>query len=192
MGCHDCRVKDGVESALRSGGWDSRYARVLAITARDDVELRPQAWDAVMMQPAAIDPVGLRGRGPVHGVAGHVVTAVVVAVTSLAAYLLLLGWDQQKTLGADGYLHGPYEAWQVAALVVVLAVGAAWSGWRHHSVVGASVAATTLTAIWSTDAATDSENDGLWPVGALLVAIATMGGFLLVAAIASRVARSRI
>jgi hypothetical protein len=31
-------VKDlDAEGALRAGGWDPRYARVLAITARDDV-----------------------------------------------------------------------------------------------------------------------------------------------------------
>jgi hypothetical protein len=36
--CHDCRVKHlDAEGALRAGGWVPGYARVLAITADDDV-----------------------------------------------------------------------------------------------------------------------------------------------------------
>ncbi len=45
--------------------------------------------------------------------------AVVLVPLTVLAYLATLGWDQRKELGADGYLHGPYEAWQGFALAAV-------------------------------------------------------------------------
>jgi hypothetical protein len=73
-------------------------------------------------------------------------TAVVVCLVSVAGYLALLGWDQDKTIGADGYLHGPYEPWQVAALCAVVGVAAAWAGWRNDAVLGAVAATMTIAA----------------------------------------------
>jgi hypothetical protein len=54
-------------------------------------------------------------------------TAAAAAVVTLGAYVSLLGWDQQRTTGADGHLHGPYEPWQVVVLVLVLAGVAVWA-----------------------------------------------------------------
>src|SRR5258708_39472635 len=98
------------------------------------------------------------------------VTAAVVGGVSVGGYLAFLGWDRHKTLGADGYLHGPYEAWQVVALVLLLAGVAGWSGWRHDQVVGSLIATATVTIAWSIDAATDRQNDGRGPVGRVLAA----------------------
>ena len=120
-----------------------------------------------------------------------VLVPLVVCVVTVVAYLALLGWDQQKTLGADGYQHGPYEAWQVVATVGVLGVLAAWCGWRGRVLMGSGVGAAVFTVVWSVDAATNSESDGLWPVGAALVAVGTGGGFLLVAALTNRARGSR-
>jgi hypothetical protein len=106
-------------------------------------------------------------------------TATVVCFVSLTGYLALLGWDQKKTVGPDGYQHGPYDPWQVVALCVVVGVAAAWAGWRRDALVGAIAATMTMTAAFSIDAATDSENDGLWPVGACMVLVATFFGFWL-------------
>jgi hypothetical protein len=46
-----------------------------------------------------------------------------------------------------------------------------------------------VTVTWSIDAATDSQNDGLWPVGSFLVGIGTLAGSLLVSGLAWRVTR---
>jgi hypothetical protein len=119
------------------------------------------------------------------------VTAAVAGGVSAGGYLAFLGWDRHKTLGADGYLHGPYETWQVVALVLLLAGVAGWSGWRHDQVIGSLIATATVTIAWSIDAATDRENDGLWPVGSFLVAIGTLAGSLLVSGLAWRVTRHR-
>lgn len=110
-------------------------------------------------------------------------TAAVVCLASLAGYLALLGWDQQKTLGSDGYLHGPYEPWQVVALCAVVGAAAAWAGWRRDRLVGSAAAAVTMTLAFSIDAATDRQNDGLWPIGAFVVLVATFVGFWLCATV---------
>jgi hypothetical protein len=103
-------------------------------------------------------------------------TAVVVCLVSLIGYTALLGWDQKRTLGPDGYLHGPYEPWQVVALGTVVAIATGWAGWRRDGLIAASAATVTLTIVFSIDAATNHENDGLWPVGSFTVLVATFFG----------------
>jgi hypothetical protein len=119
------------------------------------------------------------------------VTAAVAGGVSAGGYLAFLAWDQHQAPGADGYLHGPYETWQVVAFVLLLAGVAGWSGWRHHQVTGSLIATAAVTIAWSADAATDRGNDGLWPVGSFLVAIGTLAGSLLVSGLAWRVTRHR-
>ena len=66
---------------------------------------------------------------------------------------------------------------------------AVWAG-RNRVVLSSSFTATVIMSIaWSVDAATDTENDGLWPIGTMLVAGATLSGFALVSAVASRYGR---
>jgi hypothetical protein len=116
----------------------------------------------------------------------RVATVCVVGLLTLGGYLAFLGWDQHKSLGSDGYLHGPYQPWQVVALVIVMAGAAVWTGRRHDQALGTVVATAVVTIAWSVDAATDRENDGLWPIGALGVAVGTALGFLLVSNLAAR------
>jgi len=42
------------------------------------------------------------------------------AIVTTGAYVGFLAWDTKKTLGTDGQLHGPYDAWQVIGVVGVL------------------------------------------------------------------------
>ncbi len=119
-------------------------------------------------------------------------TVLFVVLASVAGYTALLAWDRTKTLGPDGYLHGPYEVWQVAAFVIVLGLIAVVAGLRRVALVGTLAATIAVTLAWSIDAATDPYNDGLWPVGAVSVAGGTLLGFGLVAVLVEhRIAEPR-
>ena len=123
----------------------------------------------------------------VHSRVGpRLLTAAIVALLTLGAFFAFLAWDRHKTRGSDGYLHGPYEPWQVIAVVVVIAGAAVWAGRRGNWVTGTVVATVAMTVAWSVNAATDPDNDGLWPVGALLVCLGTLLGFFLVSTMVAR------
>lgn len=123
--------------------------------------------------------------------ANPVVVVLVVLTVVVAGYFALLGWHRPKTLGADGYQHGPYEKWQVALLVVALAILAAWCGWVGWGVLGMIIATAALTLMFSVEAATRVDSDGLWPIGALLVAAGTIAGSLALSTVADRLHRTR-
>jgi hypothetical protein len=100
-------------------------------------------------------------------------TAVVVGLATLANYVGWLGWDQTKHLGPDGNLHGPYDPWQVVGAALVLAVIAAVAGWRRHPWDAVAMTTLVMTVCFSVTGATDSRSDGLWPIGAFMVAVGT-------------------
>ena len=104
----------------------------------------------------------------------------------MIAYLGWLGWDQAKELGADGYLHGPYQWWQVIGLVITVVALASIGGRLAHPLLSTFVISVVLTLSWSVDAATGPgmENDGLWPLGSILIAIGSFVGVYLVASVA--------
>ena len=118
-------------------------------------------------------------------------SAAIVCFVSLTGYLALLGWDQHKTIGPDGYLHGPYETWQVEALCAVIAMAAAWAGWRGDGRAASVSATATITAAVSVDWATEPENDGLWSVGALMVLTVTYVGCRLFSLLGTWLRRQR-
>ena len=117
----------------------------------------------------------------------------ILAVATLIAYLAWIGWDQTKQLGADGYLHGPYESWQVAGLVITVLALAAIGGWRGQVVASILAIPAVLTLTWSVDAATDAgmENDGLWPIGSTMIAGGSFVGVFIVSAVVDAWIRSR-
>jgi peptidoglycan/LPS O-acetylase OafA/YrhL len=125
----------------------------------------------------------------VHRVRGSVlVWSVVVAAAVVAIYWAFLGWDQHKDLDpVTGAMTGPYQPWQVITCGIVLAAVVFAAGWRGRTWVAVLVVPVVLTACFSVDAATDPDGDGLWPIGAALVAVgsllgtaavATLGGYL--------------
>src|SRR6266496_1401174 len=95
-----------------------------------------------------------------------------VAATTVA-YVGWLGWDQHKTLGPDGYLHGPYEAWQVVGTALTLGGLAAFAGWRGRTTDATIVVTSWFVLLWAADAAIDADSDGSWPVSIVLVGLAT-------------------
>ncbi|MFS1304327.1 hypothetical protein [Streptosporangium longisporum] len=112
-------------------------------------------------------------------------TGVILAVASAVNYLAWLGWDRQRDVAPDGSVSGPYQAWQVAGLVIVLGILAVVAGRRGHPVLGTAAVAVVTWLAWSVDAAL-SDDSGLWVVGSLLLLPALLLGVGLVAFLASR------
>lgn len=101
----------------------------------------------------------------------RLVVAGVVAIVTAGGYLLLLGWHELRD----------YDRSHVAYFALVLALLAAWAGWRRPFVIGSLALTATLVVLWSIDAATGpSDGANLWPVGAIMLAVATAAGAFLV------------
>jgi peptidoglycan/LPS O-acetylase OafA/YrhL len=118
--------------------------------------------------------------------------AIGLGAATAATYGAFLAWDQKKDLDpATGRLSGPYEVWQVVGCGAVLAALAFEAGRRGHTWLASTVVPVVLTACFSVDAATGEGSDGLWPVGAALVAIGSFAGTVAVAALGAHIGRSR-
>ena len=91
---------------------------------------------------------------------------------------------------------GPYEPWQVVGAVLVLGVIAAMAGWLRRPWVAVVMNTLVMTVCFSVSAGIDPGDDGLWPVGAFIVAVATCAGVAVVAgapiALARRAGSSQI
>lgn len=123
---------------------------------------------------------------------GHQIFAVfVTAAVSVLGYLGLLGWVIGKNVwGRVDYYPEPYASWQVAMLIVVLAVTAAWAGARGSGPAAAVTAAVTVTACFFIDNWTQP-GDGLWGVTILPILAGTFGGFWVVAIASAQVCQRK-
>jgi peptidoglycan/LPS O-acetylase OafA/YrhL len=118
--------------------------------------------------------------------------SVGLGAATAATYGAFLAWDQHKDYDpATGQLSGPYKAWQVVGCGVVLAGLAFETGRRGRMWLASIVVPVVLTACFSVDAATGEDSDGLWPIGAGLVALGSFAGTLAVAALGARLAPRR-
>lgn len=136
---------------------------------------------------AASSPVGRYGRDMTVTVAKRrAVVLIVVAVAAVLNYLGWLGWDQRRDVHPDGSRTGPYEPWQVVGLVVVTVALAFAVGRFGVPRLGGLVIPVAMTVSFVLDATSDSESDGLWPIGAFLVLVGTMVGCMFVASLAAR------
>lgn len=127
-----------------------------------------------------------RSRPSVRGV------ALLGAGTALT-YLVWLGWDRRRDVNpVTKEVSGPYEAWQIIGVVVVLALLAGVAGWLRHPLAAIVVIPVVFTVCWSVGASTDPYVVGanLWPIGAAAVALGSLFGALLVAGTAHAI-RSR-
>ena len=120
--------------------------------------------------------------------------AWILAAITAANYAAWLGWDQRYDVGPGGVVSGPYQPWQVVCLAAGLAAVAAVAGWRGHAGAAMIAVPVTMTLCFAVDAATDLETYGasLWPIGAVMVAFATLAGVATVAGLASVAADSRL
>ncbi|MGI5143234.1 hypothetical protein [Streptomyces sp. CA-106110] len=114
----------------------------------------------------------------------QLLSILVLAGVSLAAWAAWLGWDQHRDVQPDGTTTGPYEAWQVIGLVLTLLAPVCWAASRRYiagAVLGTTVGLTVAAYYdWSDD------SSGLFMVGVGMV----MMGSLVVTAIVSAVIAS--
>lgn len=115
----------------------------------------------------------------------HGATAVAAAGLAIATavnYATFLGWDTTKGQDPEtGSVTGPWATWQVVGCVVILLALGLWATRRGPAGL-VFVVPLVFTACWTVSAAMLDAGDGLWPIGAALVAIATTIGatFLLI------------
>ncbi|SDO51939.1 hypothetical protein SAMN05660199_02056 [Klenkia soli] len=101
------------------------------------------------------------------------VAAALLAVLTAAFHLAVLGWDTGYDVDATtGQVSGPYAVWQVVLVGVLLLLLGLAASWRGPAWLVA-VVPVVFTVAWSVSAATAPDGDGLWPVGAVLVAVGT-------------------
>jgi hypothetical protein len=102
--------------------------------------------------------------------------AIGLAVLTVAAWWLWLGWDTQyQNDPVTGVSSGPYEAWQVTGCVLCLAAIAVAGGLLLRPWIVISVMTVAFTVAWSWSAAR-TDDTGLWLVGAFLVVAGLSSG----------------
>lgn len=118
--------------------------------------------------------------------------AVVVAVAVVAVYLAFLGWDQQPDVDPDSDAQtGPYRPWQLVGAGIGLIFIAFLAGRAGRGKLVTAMLPLTLTVCFAVDAATDPNADGLWILGAALVAVGSLLGTAAVAALGAASVRGR-
>jgi hypothetical protein len=123
-----------------------------------------------------------------------VVAVTAIAVATLVDYVSWIAWAQGRPLKPDGSYGDPYQPWQIVGLVIGLIVIAAVAGWHDRASTAIGTVTVVLTLSVSVDWATDppAHNDGLWGVGAIMVAIATCVGVAFVSRMFRPTTRSRL
>ena len=117
--------------------------------------------------------------------------AVALAATTVAAYLALLGWDTRKTLDvATGNETGPYAVWQIALLALVVGALAFMAGRKRQIVPAVTAVPLALSGVFAVLAITSPE-PGIWPVGAVLLALGSAAATAVVAMIGRSTASHR-
>ncbi|MGK5557096.1 hypothetical protein ACSNOI_36350 [Actinomadura kijaniata] len=118
----------------------------------------------------------------------HLVATVLLAAVAVADWFAWLGWDQKRVEHPDGHTTGPYEAWQVVGLVVVLMLVGGVAAYRRYGLATTFGFTVGLTAAVSYDWSAD-DGSGLWVVGAGMVAVSTLVATGLAAAMISAITR---
>ncbi|OZV74971.1 hypothetical protein CA850_29365 [Micromonospora echinospora] len=112
-----------------------------------------------------------------------------LGVAAAVAYLAFLGWDREKDLDpVTGAETGPYEAWQVVGLALVVGALAFVAGRMHQVVPALAAIPVVLTLAFVITAVTGPE-PGLWPIGAVLMALGSAAGTAVMALIGRSTAK---
>lgn len=164
---------------------------------REESSRSESATDAIWAPP----PPQPQGREPQFAALGGArrnwsgrTTGVVlfVVLAASASYWGFLGWDNRRDLDpATGRLTGPYQPWQVIACGLIVLVLAAFGGWLREVERSSVAISSTLVVCFSITGVTDPMSDGLWGVGALMLAAVTFPGTYGIAA-ATRYVRNSI
>jgi hypothetical protein len=149
-----------------------------------------------MSEHSEADERGTRATRPARpraraGAGGRPIrAAALLAAATLVNYLAWLGWDQRKDVQPDGTETGPYHAWQIAGLVLVLGALTVAAAWRGHPTVAAIAITAAMIAAYAVDAATETAPDANpWPIGAVLLGVGTLLGTGVTAAVTAAVRR---
>ncbi|HZB29331.1 MAG TPA: hypothetical protein VE465_04100 [Streptosporangiaceae bacterium] len=111
-------------------------------------------------------------------------------IATASGYFGWLGWHRLKQIGPDGRMTGPYTAAQVIGFILTLAViTVAVTWWCENAWIAPVMTTAATTAYFSAEAATSSDNDGLWPIGAALVFIGTALGAIFISLMTRTVQR---
>jgi hypothetical protein len=103
-----------------------------------------------------------------------------------------LGWDTRRDVDpVSGAETGPYEIWQVAGLVLCLAVLAVLAARWLPPLPVMLIMAVAVAAAFSVGAALDPAGDGLWPIGAALVFVGVLLGAALCSGVGQLIWRKR-
>lgn len=98
------------------------------------------------------------------------IACISAALAAVATYLLWLGWHTPYQQGPDPTVEtGPYDAPQVLGLAISLVVLAALLAWWLPPRAAAFGVALGFWVVWSADAATHPNSDGLWPIGSVML-----------------------
>ncbi|XVX20659.1 hypothetical protein ACQP1U_01895 [Actinomycetota bacterium] len=118
--------------------------------------------------------------------------SVALALIAAAAYAAFLGWDDEyQTDPVTGQVAGPYAAWQVIGLALVIAVTAAVAGWHGQGRTAVLTMPVALTLAFIVSALLLPDETGLFLVGALLMLIGSLIGVAVAAGIGRAARRSR-
>ena len=110
-----------------------------------------------------------------------------VGIAVVANYASWLGPHEHYEIGSDGFEHGPYQPWQVIGLVVVLTAIVIIAGWQRMAIGTASTVAVAMTVAFAYYA--DKGPASFWIFGAILVAVGSFLGSLVVASLTTRVSK---
>ncbi|MEU1621190.1 hypothetical protein ACFZAU_18715 [Streptomyces sp. NPDC008238] len=116
--------------------------------------------------------------------ASRLLPFLLLAVAASADWAAWLGWDRHRDVRPDGTVTGPYEAWQVAGLVLTLLVLVCWAASR--GLVTAAVLGTTLGLTVAAFVDWSDDSSGLFVVGVGMV----LAGSLVVTAVVAKVVAS--
>ena len=96
---------------------------------------------------------------------------IAVAAGTVLNWAAWLGWDQEYDEHPDGTVSGPYEPWQVAGLVVVLAALVVVTALARRS--WTAVLAPTFGMALAVAADWSDDETGLWVIGAGMIVVGT-------------------
>jgi hypothetical protein len=139
--------------------------------------------------PCADGRAAVNGRlGAMRDVLKNVAVWVAAAAATVLNWLGWLGWDTRRDVQPDGSTTGPYEAWQVAGLVVVLAAVVVATAVRRP---WAAVLAATLAMGAAVVVSWSGDDSGLWVIGAGMVVAGMLATTIPASILVHRLARAR-